>query len=204
MKKTLWIPLLLAVLLTGCGPTASKTISKSEKKAMDISYSPIVCKYSVHPGWGSVIDCISTNIQINDDNTVTIFYGDFWDPTNFETTVSLDYIYGETFEITEEQKQSVITAIQKNKIYKIGDCGDKDSCDGGNSYIYLFNADGEVVHTCGGYNPHIDQFENTRTAILDVLPENALRDTDNKTTEVLIQYLLDHYPEHYEWLKDSQ
>lgn len=146
MKKILWVPLLLAVLLTGCQPTAPKTISKSEK-AMDIAYSPIVCKYSVHPGWGSVIDCISTNIQINDDNTVTIFYGDFWDPTDY---VSLDYIYGETFEITEEQKQSIVTAI------------------------------------------------------LDVLPENALRDTDNKATEVLIQYLFDHYPEHYEWLKDSQ
>ena len=200
MKKIIWVPLLLAVLLTGCRPTASKTVSKSEK-AMEISYSPIVCKYSVQPGWGSVIDCISTNIQINDDNTVTISYGDFWDPTNY---ISLDYIYGETFEITEEQKQSVITAIQKNKIYKIDDCGDINSCDGGYSYIYLFNADGEEVHSCGGYNPHIEQFENTRTAIATVLPENALRDTKDKATEILIQYLLDHYPEHYEWLKDTQ
>lgn len=197
MKRRLWISLLIVVFLMGCQPAASLT-----EKSADISYSPIVCKYSSHTGYGSIVDCITANIQINDDNTVTVFYSDFWDRINSETIISLDYIYGETFDITEDQKQDVITAIQENNILNISECGDKNSCDGGYCYIYLFDAEGEVAHSCGGLNPPIDEFQNVRTAIHELLPENALKDIHNKAENVLITYLLDKFPEHYVWLAE--
>lgn len=211
MKKRLGIPLLIAVFLIGCQPPAplweksaakKSTMEGTVEKSADISYSPIVCKYTSRTGYGTPVDCITANIQINDDDTVTVFYSDFLDRADSETIISLDYIYGETFDITEDQKQDVITAIQENNILHISECGDESSCDGGYCYIYLFNGEGEAVHSCGGFNPYIDEFRNTETAIREVLPDHTLKDIHNKAEKVLIKYLLDNYPDRYGWLDE--
>lgn len=39
-----------------------------------------------------------------DNNTVEVYCGDFKDPVDGEK-ITVDYIYGETFEITEKQRR---------------------------------------------------------------------------------------------------
>ena len=187
-KKYIVLFLITVMVLMGCG-------AKSE-----VSYAPIVCEYSDYPTCWTSIDCISTNIRIYDNNTVEVYCGDFDDRLSPTETISMDYIYGETFEITEEQKQSVIEALKKNKIEKLSDCSDKDSCDGRYSYIYLFDANGEKVHQCGGLNPHSENWGAAYTAIRAVVPEGAVSDVRSKSEEILIDYLLENYPERYDWL----
>lgn len=43
-------------------------------------------------------------IANNNDNTVEVYCGDFYDGFGSDDGISIEYIYGETFEITEEQK----------------------------------------------------------------------------------------------------
>lgn len=132
MKKHIGLLLIIMILLTGC------TYDEG-----NVSSSPIVCEYTTTPSCWTVVDCISTNIRIYDDNTVEVYCGDFYDDLGYDEELTIEYIYGEKFEITEEQKQSVISALRKNKISKLSDCGDEDSCDGSYSYIVLFDENGE-------------------------------------------------------------
>ena len=82
-------------------------------------------------------------------------------------------------------------------------CGDEESCDGDYSYIRLFDVNGEKVHSCGGLNPSNKKFTNAKNAIFSVLPEGTFRDVHNKATDVLIEYLIENYPEEYEWLREN-
>ena len=185
---------LSSILLVGC---SSDDIKKANNKS-NVSYETVVCEYTSQPTCWTAIDFISTNIKIYADNTVEVYCSDFQD-----NEITVDYIYGETFEITEEQKQYVIDAIKKNKIEKMKNCGDEESCDGDYSYIRLFDVNGEKVHSCGGLNPSNKKFTNAKNAIFSVLPEGTFRDVHNKATDVLIEYLIENYPEEYEWLREN-
>ncbi len=172
--------LLFIPLFIGCdSDTTFETAEKNE-----IAFSPIVCTYSVMPTCWTPIDCITLNVQVNNDNTVDVFCSDFSDYIGSEE-VNLDYIYGETFEISEDQKQNIITEIKENKINELENCGDENSCDGSYRYIYLCDADGESVHSCGGLNPHNNRFEKTVESILSVLPENTTKDIRSKSEEII-------------------
>jgi len=204
MKKYIGLLfIIISAILIGCSSDDDKVSNdKNDKKADNkskISYESVVCEYTSMPTCWTAIDFISTNIKIYADNTVEVYCGDFHD-----NGIEVEYIYGETFEITEEQKEFVINAIKKNKIEKIENCGDEESCDGDFSYISLFDENGEAVHSCGGLNPSNKKFSNAKKAIFSVLPEDAFRDVHDKATEVLIDYLLENYPEEYEWLDEER
>lgn len=191
--------LYLIVFMTGCiaAPEVKESISD------EISYSPIVCKYSSMSSYGSAIDFITLNIMVKDDNTIEVYCGDFSDKIDGDTEVNIDYIYGETFNVSEEQKQSIIKAIEENEIDKITECGDENSCDGSYRYISLFNSEGEEIHKCGGLNPRIDKFQNVYDSILKDLPEDAIKNIYKKSEETLKDQLLEKYPEHYSWLNQE-
>lgn len=172
--------LLFIPILTGCG--SDDKFETAEKN--EISFSPTVCTYSIMPTYGTPIDLITLNIQVNDNNTIDVFCSDFSDYNGSEK-VELDYIYGETFEISEDQKQNIITEIKENKINKLENCGDDNSSDGSYKYIYLYDSNGEIIHSCGGLNPYNNRFENTVETILNVLPENTTKDICSKSEDVV-------------------
>jgi hypothetical protein len=210
--RKLFTAVLLTVLFTGCGADASKdesqeeisssirpdsstsSLSKDESQE-EISYTPIVCRYTVTPTCWTAFDCISLNIEVRDNNTVEVYCSNFSYTIDPETTVTLDYIYGETFDITEAQKQNIISVIEKNRINKIKNCGDDDSCDGSYQYISLCDSDGKTVHNCGGLNPYNQEFENTVDEIMKVLPEDTTTDIRSKSEDVLKEYLTENYPD---------
>ena len=194
MKRFMIIFYVLLFTLTGCGSSGTKP------DGGDISYSPIVCSYSNTPSYGTAIDFISTNIVIYDNNTVEIYCGDFADGGKGEDRIEVDYIYGETFEITQEQKENIIKAIEKNRIAKLSDCSSA-SDDGSYSYIYLYDEDGERIHSCGGLNPEKKRFQNVEFAIREVILEDMVSTIRSRATEELVQYLLENYPEEYNWLE---
>lgn len=203
MKKYIvFLFIIISTILVGCTSDDDKVNNDKKDKAVDkksnVSYESVVCEYTSVPTCWTAIDIISTNIKIYADNTVEVYCGDFSD-----NGIEVEYIYGETYEITEDEKQFVIDAIKKNKIEKIKNCGDEESCDGDFSYISLFDENGEAVHSCGGLNPSNKKFTNAKKAIFSVLPEDAFRDVHNKATEVLIEYLTENYPEEYEWLAEE-
>ena len=202
MKKSVrFLAVIGMAFLMGCSHddnVSVKTINNRDNGNDEISYETVVCEYTSIPTCWTALDIISTNVKIYADNTVEVYCGDFED-----NGIEVAYIYGETFEITEEQKQDVIDAIKKNKIYKIKNCGDEDSCDGSYSFINLFDEKGEVVHCCGGLNPSNKKFQNAKNVIFSVLPEDTFKDVHNKATEVLIEYLIENYPEEYEWLREN-
>lgn len=181
----------VVIIVSGCSK-----VSKSE-----ISYSPVVCQYSTSPNWGMTIEFFSFNIKVMDNNTVEVYCGDYEGRANGEE-FTVDYIYGETFEITEEQKQEIIDIIKKNKISWLGDCSSL-STDGSDSYIMLFDENGEVIHTCGGLNPERKRFVKTKDALFDLLPEGTYSDIREKAKTVLIEDLAEKYPDDYgHWLED--
>lgn len=199
MKKNIkcfFALLYLIVFMTGC-EALSETKSSSND---EISFSKVVCKYSSTPSYGTVTDFITLNIIVKDDNIIEVYCGDFSDKIDSETEINIDYIYGETFNISKEQKQSIITAIEENKIDKLTECGDENSCDGSYRYISLFDSNGEEVHKCGGLNPSNEEFENVYDSILKVLPTDAIKNIYKKSEEILKKQLLEKYPDHYSWL----
>lgn len=191
-RKILIYILLITVLLTGCAK-----VSESE-----ISYSPVVCQYSSTPNYGMIIEFFSFNIKVLDNNTVEVYCGDFKGKANGEE-FTIDYIYGETFEITEEQKQKVIDTIKKNRISALGNC-DTYSCDGADCYIMLFNENGKVIHTCGGLNPDKKRFVRTEDVLFDLLPEGTYSDIREKSVDALIEYLVEEYPDDYGYWAEEE
>ncbi len=192
MKKALLF-IMLAFFLAGCS-----------REPDGIAYSPIVCEYSTTPTFGTAVHCISTNMRVYADNTVEVYCGGFYDRNAGEDGISVDYIYGQKFEITEVDKQSIIAVIKRNNISELSDCGDEDSCDGSYSYIFLFDENGEQVHSCGGLNPDNNRYRNVVEAVTGVLPEGAWGNVREAATESLVEYLLENYPEDYEWLEDGE
>ena len=194
--------------LAGCGQSIpvpsvpeqsfSNQSANGQSTPEGIAFSPVVCRWEITPCYGTLLDCITTSVEVYSDNTVKVYCGGFSDGE-----ASMDYIYGESYEITEEQKQSVIDAIKDNEVYTLGDCGDYDSCDGATQYIRLFDKDGKETYICGGLNPFVERFENAVHAINGILPEKAVAEVNAKAREKLERYLLENYPDRYGWLKSD-
>ena len=194
MKKNVGLLVVMSlVFLTGC------SINHYVNSGNDnISYEPVVCQYTSTPTCWTAIDFISTNIKIYGDNTVEVYCSDFYD-----NGITVEYIYGETFEITEEQKQEVIDALKKHRKGLLQEKGDEDSCDGDFSNIVLFDENGEAIYCCGGLNPSGKSYKQVKSVIFSVIPEDAYRDVHKKATKVLVDYLIENYPEDYKNLAEE-
>lgn len=159
-KKIFCFTILLCLFgfISGCNSV------EDLEQELGVSYSEIVCEYYGGPNYGMIEEMFPTHITVYGDNTVTVWTGPFT-----ESGLEMEVIYSETYEITEEQKQALIHAIREKKIIKLGDIGYPDSCDGGDYYIRLFDANGEKVYSCGGMNPDNERFDEVRDMILDLV-----------------------------------
>ena len=199
-KKEKHIMTPLSVMAAACFWITALTFSHDAVSMSEISYTPVVCEYSSRPACGWTIEFFSTNIKVMDNNTVEVYCSDFKDNVDGEE-ITVDYIYGETFEITEKQKQELVDVVKENRINILGDCS-ASSHDGSYNYIKLFDKDGECVHSCGGLNPSKNRFVKTEEAIFELLPEDVYRDIREKAEDVLLEYLLEKYPGEYEHFVD--
>lgn len=160
MKNIFWrrlIPLLAAVMLfsalAGCAG------EEPEKKA-GISFEKIVCRYEIYPSFS--VDNRPTAYTFYADGTVKIErkeanengpgFNEYW-------TVE------RKFAVTEEEKQIVIDAIRKNRLWKIGSCSNTNVTDSASLYIILFDENGEEISKNGGYHPTNRRFREVKKAI---------------------------------------
>lgn len=157
-KKIILAICMLMFTFTGCS-----SVEKKEEE-MSVSYSNIVCEYYAYSVYGMMQEDFPTHITVYSNNTVEVWTGPF-----YYQGEQLEVIYSETFDITEEQKQELILAIRENRIIELGDIGNPESCDGGDYYIRLFDAEGNKVHSCGGYNPVDERFDSVRDMIQDLV-----------------------------------
>ena len=199
-KKERYIMTPLSLIVAACFWITALTFDYDAVSMSDVLYSPVVCQYSCKPVYGRTIDFFTINIKVKDDNTVEVYCSDFKDTVDGEQ-ITVDYIYGETFEITEKQKQEIIDVVKKNKINILGDCS-TNSHDGSYEYIKLFDKDGECVYSCGGLNPSNNRFVKTSEAIFELLPKDAYEDIRKKAGDILLEYLLEKYPGEYEHFAD--
>lgn len=204
------IPFMFVVLLLcGCGDKVERDGSdpselitsntSTTEKDSDNDNVSIVCEYTSIPTGGFITERITLNIRVLSNNTVEVYCTDFSTEINGEE-VTIDYIYGETFEITNKQRKELISIIRENRIASLGDCS-SDSYDGSYLYIKLFDKDGEVIHSCGGLNPMEMEFHETREAIFELLPDmytsfRIRSDAEQKVAE----YLSENYPDEYGYL----
>ncbi len=209
MKKCVALLLIIvSTILAGCSSDDYKVNNHNNGKKADnksnISYETVVCEYTVRPNCWTVVDCISTNVKVYADNTVEVYCSNFYDNIRPDEELSIEYIYGETYEITEEQKQEIVDMLEKNKRKLFAKEREDDICDGDSSYIILFDENGEKVHWCSGLNAYGEVFRLTKEKIFSVLPEKTVENVRDKATEILIDYLLENYPERYDWLAEER
>lgn len=195
MKKNIGLLLIIVIMLMGCA---------TEENKVDFAYAPVVCEYTTAPTCWTVVDCISTNVKVYANNTVEVYCGDFYDSLGLGEEISIEYIYGETFKITEEQKQGIIDVLEKNKKALFAEEEEDDVCDGDFSYIILFDENGEKVHWFEGTGKYGENFRHIKEKMDSVLPEKTVVNVRDKSTEVLVDYLLENYPERYDWLAEEK
>ena len=203
LKKIIAL-LAVAILCTGCangqnnGQTnGNENTSMDETKETQEAYinSYIICEYTSAPAYGRNIDFFDMHIRILADNKVEVYFDNF-DAMVDGKKITLDKFYTETYEITEEQKQGIIDAIEENDIKTLGDCG-TDSCDGSYMNIYLYDENGQISYSCGGLNPIVERFMNVREEIFQLMPDWNFHKARDKAQEALVEYLKGKYPEEY-------
>ena len=161
LKKRLIFALAAVMLFSAF---AGCSAENGEKKA-GVSFEKIVCRYEIYPSFSA--DNRPTAYTLYADNTVIserkeyaedrIGFNDYW------TTER-------TFSVTEAEKQAVIDAVRKNRLWSVGKCSNTNVTDSANIYIILFDENGEAVSTNGGYHPTNKRF----TAVKRVIQENIV------------------------------
>ena len=149
---------MLLITMTGC---------TSEKAG--VSYDKIICTYSTAPCFGAEYECFSTNYTVYADNKVVVSMGpvELW---SADGDVVIDDLGSKEFAITEEQKQSVIKAIEANRVWTLGDCSNHSIMDGSSAHIELYDKNGEVIYTCGGLNPTNLRFGVVSNIVCSLVP----------------------------------
>ncbi len=157
------IALLAAVLLVLCLAGC----------AMPVEYSTdtIVCEHGWGSGYGTIYDTYTTTITVYADNRVTLVTGPIIDQ---HIGLNVEEICRREYTITDAQRQELIEVMRRNRVNTIGDQSDYGVCDGGSSYIRLFDASGEEVYSCGGYAVTARRYDNVSNAIFALIPEGEI------------------------------
>ncbi|MBE6753635.1 MAG: hypothetical protein E7559_04690 [Ruminococcaceae bacterium] len=137
--------------LTACGVSMEET---------DVSFDDIVCVYEIYPLLGSEPP---TSYTVYADNTVEVFCNTEW---YNDKEGGGEWELDRRFAISDEERSAIENSITQSKLWTVYDCSDNGVTDGTNEFIYLCDADGEVIHTCGGYNPTDKRFREAADLIL--------------------------------------
>ena len=83
-----------------------------------------------------------------------------------------DYADVRYFDLTEEQYGNIEEAIDLKKLYKLDpeEADPDETMDGGFSWLIIYDKDGNVYKSCGGFCPHNRAFNDMRSVIYDNLP----------------------------------
>lgn len=162
-----------ALMLTMlCGCTGILAAFATEESA-GIAFDPIVCQYESAPIFGYAYECIPTKYTVYADNSIAVSVGPYeataWYYSDEPFAVEEKEIA--RYSITEEQKQSVIDAVRKNKLWNLADCSNRTILDGSCRYISLYDAQGSVAHTLGGVNPTNRRFDEVSTLVYSLIPD---------------------------------
>ena len=145
--KTLCL-LLITILFIGC----------REKMTINDNYTKIV-EYSSQTSWGMVEDFYELHLCVNNNNTIEI-YGTF-----DENGIEIDYIDGIIVNITEEEKNEIISIINKNNYMTIPNNVGTKSSDGSYHYLRFYDESGDIIKECSGLNPTNKRFCNIEESI---------------------------------------
>ena len=85
------------------------------------------------------------------------------------------------YELDEKQQKNVNDGIDLKKLYNLDpECENpEDVCDGGYSYIYIYDPEGEVFKACGGFCPTNKEFNKMLGVLHENLPDELVDDALN-------------------------
>ena len=78
------------------------------------------------------------------------------------------------FDLSDQQFNNIASGIDLKKLYNLDPQEDnpEDVCDGGYSYLIIYDKDGGVYKVCGGFCPRNKDFNKMRSVIFENLPED--------------------------------
>ena len=93
----------------------------------------------------------------------------------FNHTLSNGDPYVETmlFDLSDQQYQNIESEINLKKLYELDpeEPDPQDVCDGGCSYLFIYDKDGNTYKACGGFCPHNKDFNSMRRVVYENLPD---------------------------------
>jgi len=181
MKKSiirLMSALLICTLMLGLCACSVPPVFERLQRKMSVSFDNIICQFSTttittDPLYsGSNGDYpLYTNIAFYADNTVRI-----WLSRNTRNYNIYSAFEQTTAQITDEQKNQLIETIKSN-LLDVEYYGTSDVYTGKWSKIFLYDANGNKVHSCGGYRPNHPSFNAVVSLIRLWFPSNDVRIT---------------------------
>ena len=180
-KKTLSLLLLAAsaicTLFTGCedpedieNPITKETYAvpvTTEDFSIDNLSEDILVGYGVGAIYGTIMDCVEHRYIIHRDHTVDFYIDSRYADYNLEYTPEKTFEYIGTETASEETYSELEKAIDYNKMCRLRciEPAPGSVCDGGYSYIYLFDKDGEECWRLGGSNVYGDDYQDLRSLV---------------------------------------
>ncbi len=166
-KRIIHLSSVLLVLTLMFSLCACSSSFETKKEELGVSFDDIICQYS----FGRTDLSYGTHITFYADNTVRVWSTLETKASEKRGTKAITEVYTE---ITEEQKNELLQAIEANNLLGLADCSDFDAGYNDHSdnwaYIIFYDAEGNDVHFCGGINPNEKHYNNVVRIILDYFP----------------------------------
>lgn len=156
MKKIFAYLFSLGMLLVCCSCTLNNnnSVQFSDKYLAGFSSGGGYGNYNF---WNN----LPTEYRICYDGTVEVYM-----PV-VENMEMKDYSLAGSYQLTDEETQSLLKIINQKKLYKLDPKLDKDACDAESKYIILYDENDEELKNCGGYCPTNKDFNEMYKAIKD-------------------------------------
>ncbi len=174
--------LAFALVLTAAACGGMPPTAKELEKKRGVSFDNIVCKYSEGPAWiEDPSSSFETNVTIYADGKVRIW-------TESYTLGGLESIVlaERMSTLSQEKRDTLISAIRENRLLALDDCTNYDILDGSWSSFYFYNANGNEVYDCGGYNCTDADYCAVEDLIFSYI---NFGDIDDKSRAIMTEYL---------------
>lgn len=134
--------LAFALILTAAACSAAPPTAEELEEKLGVSFDNIICQYTEGPMRAETLDTnFGTNVTIYADGKVKIW-------TNYRDMVLAE----RSSTLSEEKRNTLISAIRENNLFALEDCSDYEVMDGSWSEFAFYDAEGNEVHSCGGAN----------------------------------------------------
>ncbi len=84
------------------------------------------------------------------------------------------------YELPDDSWEEVVKTVNLKKLYELDpECPNpEDVCDGGYSYIYIYDKNDELLKACGGFCPESKLYNKMLSALYSNLPEELVNDAE--------------------------